>query len=152
MPTVTPPSEPPVSAPNYWTISTISFNRSQAYPTHPEYWAAFPNDIQVLDINGDGHLDVLQVYSYIPDQYQPGIPIRVLLGDGHGNFTDGTSTLFPGGAPLANAATGVSVADFNGDGVKDVFISTIPISRHSETMVDSRMFMATMSMARSPTT
>lgn len=120
---VLPPFDPPANSPNYWSISTLSFNRSAAYPQNQEYWNVFPNDIQVFDLNGDGHLDVLQIYSYIPDQYRPGIPVRILLGNGRGGFADATSTLFPTGAPLGNAATGVSVADFNGDGVKDVFIS-----------------------------
>jgi Ca2+-binding RTX toxin-like protein len=132
---VSPPIDPPAIVPNYWSYTTLSFNRSQAYPGHPEYGPVFPNDLNVYDINGDGHLDILQVYAYIPAQDIPGTPIRVLLGDGHGHFTDGTASLFPSGAPLGDAATGSTVADFNGDGVLDIFIgmtweTTFEIQRH----------------------
>lgn len=119
---VIPPLNRSAAAPSYWNFTTIEFNRSIAYPTKPEYWGAYPNDIQVFDINGDGHLDILQVYSFIPPLDLPGVPIRILLGDGRGNFTDGTASLLGTTVPLSDAASGLSVADFNGDGVKDVFI------------------------------
>lgn len=130
------PLDPPAIVPNYWSFTTLTFNRSQEYPDNPEYWGGiFANDLHVYDINGDGHLDILQVYAFIPGQDLPGIPIRVLLGDGQGHFTDGTASLFPNGAPLGDAATGSVVADFNGDGVLDIFIgmtweTTFEIDRH----------------------
>jgi len=112
-----------VIVPNYWTFTTFAFNRSQAFPSNAEFRNVFANDIQVFDINGDGHLDVVQIYSFIPNQNLPGIPIRILLGDGLGGFSDGTTALFGSNVPLGDAATGVSVADFNGDQRPDLFIS-----------------------------
>ncbi|QNN65266.1 VCBS repeat-containing protein [Sphingomonas rhizophila] len=119
----TPAQEGFVGVPDYWSYATFSFNRSQTYPDHPEYWNVFPNDISVYDINGDGHLDVLVTYAYIPALDDPGIPIRVLLGDGQGGLIDSTTSLFPAGTPLADAASSSTVADFNGDGVDDIYIA-----------------------------
>ncbi len=120
--TIVPPITPPAGTSIYWSLEQFGIDRSTLYPNQPDYWNGFSNDIQVFDINGDGHLDVVQVYSYIPPLDKPGLPIRILLGDGKGGFTDATNTLIKGGVPLGDAASGASVADFNGDGVKDYFI------------------------------
>jgi Ca2+-binding RTX toxin-like protein len=121
--TIARPIDPPADTAIYWSLTQFSVDRSTLYPGKPDYWLGYSNDIQVFDINGDGHLDVVQVYSYVPPLDKPGLPIRILLGDGKGGLTDATNTLISGGVPLGDAATGTSVADFNGDGVKDFFIS-----------------------------
>ena len=120
---IAPPISPPLGTAIYWDLRQLVVDRSTLYPSQPDYWPGYSSDIQVFDINGDGHLDVVQVYSYIPPEDKPGLPIRILVGDGKGGLTDATNTLIKGGVPLGDAASGTSVADFNGDGVKDFFIS-----------------------------
>jgi hypothetical protein len=70
-----------------------------------------PNDIAVVDMNGDGNPDMA-----IANHQSPYL--RVLLGDGKGGFR-----LAPG-SPVDVHSTphphGLAVADFNGDGKPDV--------------------------------
>lgn len=63
--------------------------------------------IQLADLNGDGHLDVLAASFEQPD-------VRVSLGHGDGTFT---------AAPVASVlapATAMAVADLDGDGAVDL--------------------------------
>jgi hypothetical protein len=57
------------------------------------------------DVNGDGHVDLVI----------GGDTLRVLLGDGHGTFTDGAALL------TTPATVKVVVGDADGDGVPEVF-------------------------------
>lgn len=66
----------------------------------------------VSDINGDGHTDIITAED---DDEQ----ISVLLGNGEGNFTIGIIDL---GYDVE--VVGASVADFNGDGIFDIAISS----------------------------
>lgn len=119
----TPRGLPPTTSPNYWTLSTLSFTRSDEFATTLDWQSVFPNNVQVFDIDNDGNLDVVLLYSHIPPLDDGGIPIRVLLGDGSGGFSDGTTVLFGANAPLSDAQSGVHTNDFNGDGRLDLFIS-----------------------------
>jgi Ca2+-binding RTX toxin-like protein len=114
---------PPTTSPSYWTLSSLSFNRSTEFASTPGWQSVFPNNTQIFDINNDGALDVVLLYSHIPPLNDGGIPIRVLLGDGQGGFSDGTALLFGANVPLSDAQTGVHTNDFNGDGRLDLFIS-----------------------------
>jgi hypothetical protein len=73
--------------------------------------------ISVVDMNGDGHPDIVTTTISLIDPSLgevAGNMVTVCLGDGHGNFSSGRDYV----------ATGMSyshaIADFNGDGYPDV--------------------------------
>jgi hypothetical protein len=70
-------------------------------------WTGHP--VAVVDLNRDGHLDV------VVGQNRP-YSIRVLLGDGNGNF--GMQTIFS--TDLPGYHTQIGVGDFNGDRYQDI--------------------------------
>ena len=82
-------------------------------------WEVGP--IAVADFNGDGHEDILIALSS-PDA-QHTFPVTILLGDGKGHFTDGTSSIFAGDVPRTQVPRQIVIADFNGDHRPDVFIA-----------------------------
>eukprot|EP00927_Polykrikos_kofoidii_P052083 TRINITY_DN45852_c0_g1_i1.p1 TRINITY_DN45852_c0_g1~~TRINITY_DN45852_c0_g1_i1.p1 ORF type:complete len:512 (+),score=68.03 TRINITY_DN45852_c0_g1_i1:65-1600(+) len=74
--------------------------------------------VSFADFNGDGHLDLFMVGPMMKNQ--------LFLGDGSGQFTDGSDaagvTSGVGASPLAQ---GVNVADVDGDGDIDIIVSNI---------------------------
>jgi ankyrin repeat protein len=73
-------------------------------------------DAKAVDLNGDGHLDLVVAGFHLPDA---GGPIQVWLGDGHGRFRDS-------GARLGAANTyRLEVADLNRDGRPDIIASHV---------------------------
>jgi hypothetical protein len=82
----------------------------------------FPTLQQIIggDFNGDGKRDLLVVRSDNQAGAAPA-PLQVLLGDGKGGFVDGTATVFGGKTLSVQFAPRVVVADFNKDGIDDIF-------------------------------
>jgi len=82
--------------------------------------AGFPLDngaigrraVSMGDVNGDGHLDIFMV--------GPGIANLLFIGDGAGQFTDGTEAAGVGDVRLA--AQGANLADVDGDGSLDIVV------------------------------
>ena len=76
----------------------------------------------MADFNGDGHQDILIAH---PDSHdaQHTFPVTILLGDGHGGFTDGTGSIFAGDVPRTQYPRQIVIADFNGDHRPDMFIA-----------------------------
>jgi len=79
-------------------------------------------EMAIVDLNGDGLPDVVAASGHVPTQNTP-IPIQILLNDGHGGFTDGTSQLITGSIPQTIFPRKIVIADFNGDGRPDIFIA-----------------------------
>ena len=97
----------------YLVRSTIGYV-GQQNPWNAEY--------AILDVDGDGDRDIIIAQLRVPIE-NVGNPLIVLLNDGSGGFTNGTSSIFPNGAPLTVHPRGIVVADFNGDGRPDLFIA-----------------------------
>ncbi|HEV8103642.1 MAG TPA: FG-GAP-like repeat-containing protein [Gaiellaceae bacterium] len=81
--------------------------------------------IATSDVNGDGATDLLLAETQ-QDPYYIGSKIQVLINDGHGQFSDETSTR------LLNQPTGQSwperllLEDLNDDGKPDIFLQYAP--------------------------
>jgi hypothetical protein len=79
------------------------------------------------DLNGDGKQDLIALGGSYPlngnttPVAQPG---RVYFGDGNGGFTEVPSNIFPTDTLFMVSGNKVLVADFNGDGRADIFISS----------------------------
>lgn len=72
--------------------------------------------VQFADLNGDGHLDLFFV--------SPKARNMLLFGDGTGHFTDGTDSAGVGSISEF-AGQGFNIADIDGDGDLDIFVSSI---------------------------
>lgn len=71
------------------------------------------NSLSVVDMNGDGHLDLL-----VPPQRGIDAVVRIFLGDGKGGWSRWTEAKFDRGADYGSAVAG----DLNGDGLMDVVL------------------------------
>jgi hypothetical protein len=79
-------------------------------PTH----AGWANDVQLEDMNGDGHVDVAAAFFAGP---------MIWLGDGKGNWEHKSVGLpMP---PMGGIFRKIAVADINGDGRKDMAASNV---------------------------
>jgi hypothetical protein len=93
-------------------------------PAADQPWAtaAAADDVGAafLDVNGDGHPDLLVAAGGV--QHGPGDPLlneRLYLNEGHGRFTPAPE----GVLPADGESTGpVAAADFDGDGKVDAFV------------------------------
>lgn len=74
-------------------------------------------DADLVDIDGDGDLDVVTASTPASAQYQ------AYLNDGTGRFTDGTARVFPAAARVGDGIE-IEAADFNGDRRVDLYLAT----------------------------
>jgi len=79
-----------------------------------------PDWVAVGDFNGDGYLD-LAVVNFTGDYPVGAGSLDILLGDGRGGFTLGSSQSTQDGLGIFPAA--VTAGDFNGDGVLDLAVA-----------------------------
>ncbi len=88
-----------------------------------------------IDFNNDGFLDILAV------GVEEG-PVTAFVNDGHGHFSDATSSVFGGPAPtMVDHVRYLRVADFNGDGLMDCFIAGTDEGAHPTTGGQARILM-----------
>jgi Ca2+-binding RTX toxin-like protein len=100
----------------YFSRSDLNFS----FPAGSQ--GAVVRDVFFADVNGDNRPDAVVTYEYFPLQNQP-IPVQVLLGDGHGSFSDNAAGVFAGAPPGFVDAKAHAAADFNGDGRTDLFFA-----------------------------
>ncbi|WP_422369755.1 FG-GAP-like repeat-containing protein [Hoeflea sp.] len=79
-------------------------------------------DLELMDIDGDGDLDIFNVYT--DSANAQGWEIQLLINDGQGNFTDGTAQHFRTGetsqANIGYFLSFLDIADVNNDGFGDL--------------------------------
>ncbi len=75
------------------------------------------NGFELVDMNGDGHLDVV----HGPARKAAARAPHVFLGDGAGHFHEDTTARFP---PLPYDYGDVAVADLDGDGALDLAVAS----------------------------
>lgn len=98
--------------------------------------------IKTGHFNNDEHLDfaIAQIHQ---DLGTTAVPMLFYLGDGQGNFTESTSTLFNGKIPFTNFVPRFLVYDFNNDGIDDVFAIDMGIDKEPFTGGQNKLFLST---------
>ena len=76
----------------------------------------------IYDINGDGREDVLAFGAVYPGSGPGTAPFRIYLQDADGSFT-ADNPMADGSDLLTTHPRNVTFADFNGDGISDIFIA-----------------------------
>ena len=78
--------------------------------------------VAIFDYNNDGWMDILLVDSGTSAFYKPDVPLHPVLyrNNGNGTYTDVSKEA---GLTVDLYGQGVAVADYDGDGYEDVFIS-----------------------------
>ncbi|UHD47712.1 VCBS repeat-containing protein [Aureimonas altamirensis] len=82
-------------------------------------------EVHVLDVNGDGHNDIV-FFSITSNNagFDKDPQTRLLMNDGEGNFTDETAERLPAHTFSSWAGT---VVDFNNDGAPDLLVGAIQV-------------------------
>jgi enediyne biosynthesis protein E4 len=120
----------PVLAPTPWFIETArtvglaAFRDTCGSLTKQYLVETLGNGVALFDYNGDGLLDVLLVngssFEVLSDPQLPRTSSRLFRNNGDGTFTDVTRE---SGLVNEGWGVGVSVADYDNDGHRDVFIT-----------------------------
>ncbi len=76
--------------------------------------------VAFLDIDNDGDVDIMTGNTN-GDRFDGDTPFSVYLNNGKGKFTDVTEGILPEG--IAGRGFDIDFVDFNGDGIKDLFLS-----------------------------
>jgi hypothetical protein len=91
-------------------------------------------DIKPVDLNGDGHTDLVVAATSAPiplvDCYSQGYVgriVQILINNGDGTFRDETSTRLPQNTHLQSLdyIKNLTIADINGDGAPDILTETV---------------------------
>ena len=88
------------------------------------------------DFNGDGHEDFAVAWAFFPHTIEPSqkvnAPINIFLNNGEGRFEEELDIYVNGEAPRHPFAYRTIAADFNNDGIDDIFSGSMGIQYRSE--------------------
>jgi hypothetical protein len=124
-------ADPPVAKEGIWLVdvtasSGLSFMHEAGAHGGLHVPEVMGGGVALFDADGDGDLDAFAVNGG-PDPVKPGAPRgtavnRLFANDGHGKFTDVTTG---SGLEGSDYGMGVAIADIDGDGDEDVFLTAV---------------------------
>ena len=83
------------------------------------------------DFNGDGHEDFAVAWAFFPHTIEPSqkvnAPLNIYLNDGNGRFAEDLNIYAAEEAPTHPFAYRTIAADFNNDGIDDIFSGSMGI-------------------------
>ena len=124
-------------------IITDTFSATICYPT-PNDCESFENalfgqdahNIVQGDFNGDGYEDIAVIWALFPHTIEPSqkvnAPINIYLNNGSGRFEESLDIYQSGSPPRHPFAYRTLAADFNNDGIDDIFSSSMGIQYRSQ--------------------
>lgn len=107
-------------------------------PTFPN---AYLDQIKVGDFDNDGNVDLAAAYINY-DIGTTASPFIIYKGDDQGHFNDQSTTLFNGHQPMNNYVARMIVADFNNDGIDDVFAIDTGIDKEPFTGGQNKLYLS----------
>ena len=120
-----------------------TFSATICYPT-PNDCESFENalfgqdahNIIQGDFNGDGYEDIAVMWAIFPHTIEPSqkvdAPINIYLNNGEGRFEENLDIYQSGSAPRHPFAYRAVAADFNNDGIDDIFSGSMGIQYRSQ--------------------
>lgn len=106
------------------------------------YLGAAADQIKVGDFNNDDHMDFIVAHIDWRTLGTDPAQLELYLGDGLGNFSNQTDAMFPSSPPWINYVPRMIVADFNGDGVDDIFAIDNGIDKEPFTGGQNKLFLS----------
>ena len=94
------------------------------------------------DFNGDGLVDLWMNQLDGGSTGRESTKVQILAGDGNGGFTDITASLWRGVVPSIYYAPRVAQADFNSDGISDLFVPDFGMDKPPFPGGQSRLFLS----------
>ena len=81
------------------------------------------------DFNGDGFEDMVIAWAIFPHtielEQKVYAPVHIYLNDGNGNLYEDSTVYYSNEAPTHPAPYRLAIADFNNDGIDDIFVSSM---------------------------
>ena len=77
-------------------------------------------DLQLIDLNGDGDLDIVATCYYVGGSYGGTGGLRQFVNNGLGHFTDVSAINFPGWNQTGHRLYGIGMGDIDADGDLDM--------------------------------